>query len=163
MGNGLKIGLSWRGGVRQTDQASRSIALEMLLPLLRIAGCNFVSLQYGEQEKEVADMRSGHGVTLESWPDALLSYDETAALTSAMDLVLSVDTSIAHLAGAMGVPTWAMLPANAEWRYRISGANMPWYPGMRIFRRQRGTDWVPAIEEVAKELRALLRAKELSS
>jgi tetratricopeptide (TPR) repeat protein len=163
LGCGLKIGVSWRGGVRQTSQVARSIDLALLLPIFELAGCHCVSLQYGEQEKEITGLRSSHGARLEYWPQALQSFDETAALASAVDLVVSVDTTVAHLAAAMGVPTWVMLPANAEWRYMVAGETMPWYPAMRIFRRQRNADWVRVIEAVCSGIQALAGTRRLSS
>jgi hypothetical protein len=152
LGAGLNIGLSWRGGAAHTNQANRSIRLDAMLPVLSTPGCNFICLQYGPHTDDLANLGSQHGVTVHCWADALASIDETAALVGALDLVISVDTSVAHLAAALGKPTWVMVPSSAEWRYMTTGPGMPWYPSMRIFRRQFDAGWVPTVEQVAAEL-----------
>jgi hypothetical protein len=152
LGAGLNIGLSWRGGAVHTNQANRSIRLDAMLPVLSTPGCNFICLQYGPHTDDLANLGSQHGVTVHCWADALASIDETAALVGALDLVISVDTSVAHLAAALGKPTWVMVPSSAEWRYMTTGPGMPWYPSMRIFRRQFDAGWVPTVEQVAAEL-----------
>ncbi len=149
LGAGLNIGVSWRGGVRQTNQAGRSVRLESLLPLLAMPGCNFVSLQHGAQDDELASLQVAHGVHLRRWPDAESSIDDTAAMVSALDLVVSVTTTVAHLAAALGRPTWVLVPSNPEWRYLASGSRMPWYPQMRLFRRHAGAEWDVTIRELA--------------
>ncbi len=148
----LNIGVSWRGGVAQTNRVNRSIEPATLLPLLTTPGINFVSLQYGNQSEELALLCAEHGVQLHNFPEALASYDDTAALASALDLVVSVDTSVAHLAAALGKPVWVMVPANAEWRYMAAGHSMPWYSSMRIFRRRHGAGWESAVQEVVAAL-----------
>jgi hypothetical protein len=151
-GAGLQIGISWRGGVAYTNQANRSVALADLVPLLRVPGCHFVSLQYAVAPGELEQLQERHGVQLSCWPDAIASLDETAALAGALDMIISVDTTVAHLGGALGRPTWVMLPANAEWRYMAEGERMPWYPSMRLFRRAQGQGWGPVIEQIRGRL-----------
>jgi tetratricopeptide (TPR) repeat protein len=154
LGAGINIGLSWRGGVQHTNRASRSIPPELLRPLLTIAGCSFVSLQYGAQAADLAILQDAIGARVHCWPAALASIDETAALSAALDLVISVDTTVAHLAAALGTPVWVLVPPNAEWRYMTAGTRMPWYPSMRIFRRSRESGWEPVVAQVAAELAA---------
>ena len=149
VGPGLNIGIAWRGGVRQTNQAGRSLPLAALLPLLAMPGCNFVSLQHGEQDEELALLQAAHGVHIRRWPVTDASIDDTAAMVSALDLVVSVTTTVAHLAAALGCPTWVLVPYNPEWRYQTTGSRMPWYPDMRLFRRRAGADWDVTIREVA--------------
>jgi hypothetical protein len=146
------IGLSWRGGVQSTNQAGRSIAADVLKSLLTPARFNFVSLQYGERAADLAVLNAGSASEVHDWPEAHASLDETAALVSALDLVITVDTTIAHLAAALGKPVWVMVPHNAEWRYLHEGSAMPWYPTMRIFRRRRGAVWTDTIMEIARAL-----------
>ncbi len=158
LGTGLKVGLSWRGGAKHSNQSNRSIELEQLLPALKLSDCQFVSLQYGECRAEIEQMLGRHGVRVQHWPEAIESYDETAALVSAVDMVITIDTSVAHLSGALGTKTWVMLPANPEWRYLNSGERTPWYPAMRLFRHARGADWEAVIDRVAADLAGVIRA-----
>lgn len=149
----LTVGISWKGGtyVSRTDQ--RSIALEEWLPIFRIPGVRFVSLQYTEgAAEEVRALRERHGVDLVHWPEAIDDYDETAALVSALDVTITVCTAIAHLAGALGRPLWVMAPTNPEWRYGFSGDTMVWYPSARVFRQTRPGHWSEVIASVSLEL-----------
>lgn len=152
LGTARRIGLSWRGGAYHTNQTRRSLDLEQLLPLLRMPGIEFVSLQYTHCQDEIARLRQRHGVTLHHWQDAIDDYDETAALVAALDHVISVQTAAIHLAGALGKPAWVLVPATAEWRYMAEGERMPWYPSVRLFRQLRGESWEPVIDHVAREL-----------
>jgi ADP-heptose:LPS heptosyltransferase len=120
-----------------------------------------VSVQYGDCREEVARLRSEHGIAIEHWPDALTDYDQTAALVGALDLVMSVQTAVVHLAGALGRPAWVLVPAVPEWRYLAAGDRLPWYPSMRLFRQGAPGAWHPVIEAVTAALRQeLTRATE---
>ena len=154
LGPGLKVGISWTGGVRKTRRALRSIDLAQWLPVLSTPGARFVSLQYTpEAAGEAAAMEARHGIRIEHWPEAIEDYDETAALVSAVDLVISVCTSVVHLGGALGRPVWVMTPYSPEWRYGFSGETMPWYPSVKLFRSPAYGDWVPVIAAVSGALR----------
>ena len=158
VGPGLKVGLSWTGGVRRTRRELRSLALEQLLPLLRTPGVRFVSLQYtAEARDDIEELRARHGIQVEHWPEAIDDYDQTAALVCALDLVISVCTSLVHLGGALGRPVWVMAPVSPEWRYGLAGDSMPWYPSVRLFRQAAYRQWEPVIGAVAAELQALSR------
>ena len=150
-----RVGISWRGGVRRTGEAMRSLALAEWLPILRCPETAFVSLQYTDCVDEVAQVAQDHGVRICHWQEAIDDYDETAALTASLDVVISVQTAIVHLSGALGRPAWVMAPAVAEWRYLESGEGMPWYPSVRIWRQDRPGEWQPVVERVAAALRAL--------
>jgi tetratricopeptide (TPR) repeat protein len=150
LGPGLKIGVSWRGGIAITRRHLRSFALEEFLPVLR-QPARFVSLQYGDCRGELSAFSRGHGVGLPHWQDALDDYDETAALVCALDLVVSVCTAVIHLAGALGQPVWVLVPAIAEWRYLDHGETLPWYPSARLFRQAAPGDWGGIIAKVAAE------------
>ena len=154
LGDGLKIGLSWTGGTARTRQALRSIPLPEWQPLLATPGARFVSLQHTpEASRELEGLRARHGIDLAHWPEAIVDTDQTAALVSALDLVVSVCTSVVHLAGALGRPVWVLVPSVPEWRYGLAGASMPWYPTARLFRQAAGADWKPALAAVAAALR----------
>lgn len=156
IGPGLKVGISWIGGVRQTRRALRSLPLATLGELLGTRGAQFVSLQYTQGAAEEAELlRAATGTAIHHWPEAIADYEETAALVCALDLVISVCTSIVHLGGALGRPVWVMAPYSPEWRYGFSGDAMPWYPSVRIFRQPRHGDWTPVIASVTERLRSL--------
>jgi tetratricopeptide (TPR) repeat protein len=157
LGPGLKIGISWRGGTRYTRGALRSLTLEDLLPLKSIPDAILVSLQYGDCRKELAAMERLHGRAVHHWQEAIEDYDETAALVSALDVVVSVCTAVVHLTGALGKPVCVMVPAVAEWRYQSDGAKMPWYPTARLFRQRNGESWQTVIAAVVEQLRTFAK------
>jgi tetratricopeptide (TPR) repeat protein len=157
LGPGMKIGLSWRGGVQKTGRVWRSLELAELLPLLRRAGVRFVNLQYGESASELAGLRTEHGIEVAHYPEAIADYDETAALVGALDLTLSVCTSIVHLAGALGRPVWVMTPLKPEARYGFSGETMHWYPSARLFRQPAYGDWDSVVKAVGQALEGAVR------
>jgi tetratricopeptide (TPR) repeat protein len=156
LGPGLKVGLSWRGGTINSRRSLRSIEPESLAPLLGLP-VHFINLQYGSTEPDraaLSDMWTGKFV---HWPDALESYDETAALVVALDLVVSVCTAVIHLAGALGRPVWVLTPAAPEWRYGAAGATLPWYPSARLFRQVRAFEWGEVVERAALALAEIPR------
>jgi Flp pilus assembly protein TadD len=155
LGPGLKIGVSWRGGDPRTGRQTRSIELPRFAPLFALRGCRFVSIQYGEVQDECAAARREFGMPFPHWPEAQADFDATAALVSALDLVVTVTTAAVHLGGALGKRVWVMVPVSPEWRYGLSGEGMPWYPGARLFRQSAPLDWAPVIERIARELRVL--------
>jgi tetratricopeptide (TPR) repeat protein len=149
-----KIGVSWRGGMKSSRQSLRSVPLERWLPIFGQPDAAFVSLQYTECRSELGELERQHRVRVHHWQEAIDDYDETAALVCALDLVLSVQTSIVHLGGALGRPVWVMVPAVAEWRYLQSGGRMPWYPSVRVWRQHEAGDWDTVIGSVARALAA---------
>lgn len=152
LGVGRKIGISWQGGVPSTRRTLRSVTLAEMQPILRQRDIVFVSLQYGDCHAELAEFSRASGIAIANWQQALDDYDETAALVCALDLVISVQTAVVHLAGALGRPAWVMVPTVPEWRYMAEGASLPWYPTVTLLRqRQRGV-WAPVIAEVARRL-----------
>jgi Flp pilus assembly protein TadD len=152
LGNGARIGVSWRGGTAQSRSGMRSLALQQLAPLFALRDRHFVSLQFDASAAEVAAFCQRSGFSLAHFDQAMADYDETAALVSSLDLVLSVCTAVIHLAGAIGTPVWVMAPRVPEWRYGIGGETMPWYPGNRVLRQATAGDWDGLIQRVAGEL-----------
>ncbi len=148
LGPGPKVGLSWQGGVGHTGRARRSLTLEQLLPLLRVAGVHFVSLQYTEVDDEIRALAARHGITVHHWQGAIDVYDETAALVCALDRVVTVCTALVHLAGALGRPAIVMVPFGSDWRYGAQGERMLWYPSVRLLRQRAIGNWSPVIESV---------------
>lgn len=153
LGPGLKVGISWRGGTSSTRRRLRSLVLNDFAPILRVAGCRFVNLQYGDVAGELEGCMRDLDVEVAHWPAAIEDYDETAALCCALDLTISVCTSVIHLNGALARPVWVLVPAVAEWRYGRTGERMPWYPSARLIRQAELGDWASLIERVAGRLR----------
>jgi len=152
VGPGFKVGIAWRGGLPQTRASRRSLALTDLLPIVSNPGCRFVSLQYTRCAEETGAMSQSTGMRVHHWQEALDNYDETAALVCALDLVISVQTAVVHLAGALGKPAWVLVPSAPEWRYLASGDAMPWYSSVRLFRQQQAGQWHPVVLRVMAEL-----------
>jgi tetratricopeptide (TPR) repeat protein len=152
LGAGPAIGLSWRGGTRGTRRSFRSLSLTDLLPILRVPGLRFVSLQYGDCAEDLEALRRESGIEVAHWPEAIADYEETAALCVALDMTVSVCTSVIHLNGALGKPVLVMVPAVPEWRYGVAGEAMPWYPSVRLIRQAARGGWSDVFERVAREL-----------
>lgn len=148
-GGAPKIGIVWSGRSSHANDANRSIALSSLVPL-RGSGARLVSLQN--------EVRAGDASVLAANPEILHfgaeleDFSDTAALVSLLDLVVSVDTSVAHLAGALGKPVWILLPFAPDWRWLLDRDDSPWYPTARLFRQPRIGDWDSVIDRVAREL-----------
>jgi len=154
LGGGLKVGISWRGGTVFTHQKRRTLSLPALQPLLSVPGVRWVNLQYGKRAGEIAELRETTGIDIADWPEAIDGdYDETAALVSELDLVISVCTSVVHLTGALGRTAWVMTAMVPEWRYGLHGSTMPWYPQVRLFRQTTQGDWDPVVSGIERELR----------
>ena len=149
----LHVGIAWRGGSLRTRQFTRSLTLPQWKPLLAQPDVGFVSLQYGQAVDDLAQLCDTHGVTVRSFAGEIADIDELAAAIAALDLIISVDNTVAHLAGALGRPVWILLPSAPEWRYLRSGGTMPWYPSARLFRQNRPREWETVIAETAAALR----------
>src|SRR5439155_351372 len=119
--------------------------------------CEFVALQYGDVEAEVAAASAALGRPIRVFPRAEIDdFEELAALVQGLDVVVSVQTSLVHLAGALGVEALVMLPSVPEWRYMADVPSMPWYRSVRLYRQPAAGDWTPVIGEVRAALRARL-------
>ncbi len=148
-----RVGLVWKGNPLYENDRDRSVpALELFAPLGRIPGVQWISLQKGAGEAEAQNPPAGW--SLVSLGGDLLDFADTAAVLAHLDLVISVDTAVAHLAGAMGKPCWVLLPHYlTDWRWLTERTDSPWYPGsLRLFRQARVGDWSQTIEEVALAL-----------
>ena len=155
LGEGNKIGISWRGGTNLTRRSVRSLGLDQLLPLLSRQDLHFVSLQYDADEAEIHTFNQQNENVIHHWPEALADYDETAALVSALDLIVSVCSSVIHLGGALGKPVWVMAPRVPEWRYGVSGQSILWYPTSKLFRQVSHHVWSEVIDSVVKQFETL--------
>lgn len=151
------VGVSWSGGLNHTHRSIRSIPPAPFAELLRVPGLGFVSLQHDDDGSEAAQIAVRAGAHVHVFKDVLADLDETAALMKALDGVLSVCSTVVHLAGALGVPTLVLTPARAEWRYLQQGTRLPWYPSARLLRQRKAGDWGPVIEEARDMLVGLAR------
>lgn len=154
---GLKIGLVWAGNPRYPQDRFRSIRLAQLAPLARVPGITFVSLQKGEASAQAHVPLQG--MRLVDWTRELQDFADTAALISQLDLIICVDTAVAHLAGALGKRTWLLLAEPAEWRWMLNRNDSPWYPTMRLFRQSRKGDWDTVVKEVTEAMQENLRLR----
>jgi uncharacterized protein (TIGR03032 family) len=150
-GDGIKIGFAWRGSQTMRTNHHRSCELQDFAPLFELPGIAWFSFQMPVNREE-AEWLEAHGVT--NLEPELPGFARTAALAGQMDHVISVDTSLVHLAGALGIPTWVMLGQDADWRWHTEGDESQWYPGTRLFRAQPGEDWSGRIERVRNALAA---------
>lgn len=147
----LRVGLVWGGNPAHRNERNRSLPLRMLAPLGDVDGAAFYSLQKGPAAAQAADTSAG--LSLIDWTGDLDDFTDTAALVENLDLVIAVDTSVAHLAGAMARPTWVLLPAHPDFRWMLDRSDSPWYPTMQLFRQPRPRDWATVIDRVAAALR----------
>ena len=149
---GLRVGLVWAGSPEHRNDRNRSLALERLAPLAAAPNVSFVSLQKGAGAGQAAHPPAGMAL-IDLGPE-IGNFADTAAILQHLDLVVTVDTSVAHLAGALGRPVWVLLPFFPDWRWLRGTDVSPWYPTMRLFRQERPRDWDPVIARVAGALRA---------
>jgi len=146
----MKVGLVWAGSKTQKKDFLRSIPFKDLASVLAVPGVQFISLQKGETEN--------HGALLD-WMAECEDFLDTAALVQQLDLVISVDTAVAHLAGALGRPVWLLNRFESEWRWMLEREDSPWYPTLRIFRQPALHDWGSVIQRVAEELKKTVAGK----
>jgi Flp pilus assembly protein TadD len=140
------IGVAWTGGIWQNAGLHRKLPLIEWAPIFKAVDAHWVSLQYKDAAKEI----EGTPVVQYPWATLTQDYDDTAALVAACDLVICMQTSVVHLAGALGIPAWSLIPKTSQWRYGEEGETLPWYQSVRMFRQ---TDKWP-VQRIADELRA---------
>jgi len=148
--NNFKIGIVWSGNPNQDNDMNRSITFDKFKLLKEIPGVDLFSLQ----KEEVSQQLNDHKII--NIADDIEDFMDTASVIENLDLIISVDTSVAHLAGAMGKPVWTLLSFTSDWRWLLDRDDSPWYPSMKLFRQQKLGDWDSLLNEVSKELRILL-------
>ena len=184
-GRALRVGIAWAGSPTQGNDRNRSATLADFAPLFGISGIEWVSLQVGDQRSEVGDRGSEVGdqrsartatfmspaapahharegreqVQIRDMSTEIQDWGDTAAIISQLDLVISVDTGVVHLAGALGVPVWVLLCHAPDWRWLLDRTDSPWYPSARLFRQSRPKDWASVMAEVAVALRVFSHAE----
>ena len=159
LGAGLKVGIVWAGIAGHTNDRHRSIPLATLAPILDVPSVRFVSLQVGPRAVDRQESPYADGV-IDLSPD-LADFADTGAALSQLDLLISVDTAAVHLAGALGLPAWVLLPFNADWRWLRNRDDSPWYPTLRLYRQDESFEWAPVIERVRRDLQARLAERGL--
>ena len=158
---GLKVGLVWAGAPRpevfqfsEVVDSRRSITLNHYAPLASIPGLCLISLQKGEPAAQART--PPNGMVLHDWAEELDDFADTAALVEALDLVISVDTSVLHLVGALGKPVWVLNRYNQCWRWLSGRRDSPWYPSARLFRQPKMGNWEAVIDQVQRELHGMI-------
>jgi hypothetical protein len=152
-----RIGIAWSGRPTHPNDKRRSMRLADLAPLGRVEGVSFVSLMQKVRKEDTGDLGVLPGLLDVS--DGLTDFAQTAAAIANLDLVITIDTAVGHLSGAIGRPVWLMLANPPDWRWMLDRSDTPWYPTMRLFRQPRPGDWPSLVGAVAQELTTLSRAK----
>ena len=146
----LRVGLVWAGNPKYVNDRDRSMPFSAIETLADVKGVAWFSLQKGARAADVRNVPSR--IAISDLSDRLKDFAETAAVIANLDLVISVDTAVAHLAGALGKPVWTLLPRVPDWRWQLERDDSPWYPTMRLFRQKAWGDWEGLMAEVAKNL-----------
>jgi hypothetical protein len=150
-GPAFRVGLVWAGNRSYSNDANRSVRLADFAPLAAISCVHYYALQKGEAAEQ-ADTPPA-GMTLTRLDQEIQDFTDTAAAIMNLDLVIAVDTSVAHLAGALGRPVWTLIPNDSDWRWLLDREDTPWYPTMRLFRQTTHGDWSSVLSTVAVALR----------
>jgi tetratricopeptide (TPR) repeat protein len=149
---GLNVGITWAGSDTYPE---RSCALQDFIPLGRLQGINWIGLQKGPATSQVDKNLSRTGPAITNWGEEFQDFSDTAAAIANLDLVISIDTAVAHLAGALGKPVWLLLPKVADWRWLITGKRSPWYPTMHLFRQKQSACWETAMIDVLRQMQTM--------
>jgi Flp pilus assembly protein TadD len=153
LGSGLKIGIAWAGNPKHVNDRNRSIPGDFLNELTSLPNVHWVSLQ--KKAARLENQCAGGEPHLLDWTDELHDYADTAGLIEGLDLLISVDTSVAHLAGALAKPVWILLPFAPDWRWLLNRKDSPWYPTARLYRQQNAGDWTGVLQCVRKDLEVI--------
>lgn len=151
----FKVGIVWAGFAGHKNDHNRSCALEKFLPLAEIEGVQLYGLQKDKAAAEVNNLPQDARIT--NFGDQLEDFTDTAAAIENLDLLISVDTSVVHLAGAMGKLVWNLLPFAPDWRWMLDRQDSPWYPSMRLFRQEKQGDWDELFQRVKEQLQILMK------
>ena len=155
----IKIGIVWAGSPIHTNDRHRSIRLQQFLSLLSVEGTHFYSLQKGFSVIQAKDYQ----LLLTNLDEHIKSFADTSAIIENLDLVITVDTSVAHLAGALGKKTWVLLPFLPDWRWQLDGEKSIWYPTIKLYRQPKIGDWNSVFFKLKKELVAYIKEKNKTS
>lgn len=164
IGDGLKVGISWCGGGRPDEVRKRSTSLESWDNILSVSGVCFVNLQYGDSSEDLKRMETESGLKIHDWKEAdpLKDLDGFAAKIAALDLVISVDNPTVHMAGALGVPAWVLLPSVCDWRWMQDYEDTPWYESVRLFRQEKAGEWEGVLGVIGQRLAEAAKQNSLT-
>ena len=151
----FRVGICWAGNPKHKNDWARSIPFPLFAPLFALEGVEFFSLQVGERAEDIAE----GDAPIKDLSPYLNSFADTAKVIEQLDLVISIDSSVAHLAGALGKPIWTLLSRNGEWRWMRATEHSPWYPSMRLFWQSKLGDWLSALDQVCTALKEESQAK----
>ncbi len=160
-GPDLKVGIVWAGSPSHGNDQNRSCVMKHFAPLTNIDGVRLYGLQKGETAEQVEEL--AEEITIKNLGIEFEDFTDTGAVIENLDLVISVDTSVLHLVGAMGKPVWALLPFAPDWRWMLNRQDSPWYPTMKLFRQKNWGQWEPVFQEVAEELRTMAKKHKIKS
>jgi len=156
--SGFKVGIFWQGNPGNNSDRRRSAPLAQFAPLAAIRRVRLVSLQKGPGVDQLEGL-DFDVIDLGSKLDEEGAFVDTAAVMQSLDLIISVDSAVAHLAGALGVPVWVALPFSPDWRWLLERDDSPWYPSMRLFRQPQPGQWPAVFERIAEETRKLVTSR----
>jgi hypothetical protein len=142
----FKIGIAWAGNPEHINDHNRSVDLKRFGCLLDVGDCEFFSLQVGEHSEDIK--QCGYHHIIKDLGKQFTNFHHTALAILQLDLVISVDTAVAHLAGALGKPVWTLLPFMPDWRWMLNRSDSPWYPSMTLFRQKEIGNWTPVFEQL---------------
>ena len=151
--NVKRVGLSWAGRSSHENDCNRSLALKRLMPIVARCDIEWVSLQRIVPAQDKEDLQNS---VLLDWGQAFPDFAATAAAMMTLDLVITVDSAVAHLAGALGKPVWILLPFYADWRWLTGREDSPWYPTARLFRQKKRGHWKDVVDRVSNALASLI-------
>jgi tetratricopeptide (TPR) repeat protein len=157
-GTRLKVGLVWAGNAEHQRDRERSLPLETILPLVGIAGASFYSLQTGPRANDLKNF--AHPALVQDLSPHLRSFTDTAGAIAQLDLIITADTAVAHLAGGLGKPVWVLIQSAPDWRWQMKREDSPWYPSMRLFRQRLEEEWSEVVARTAAALQTLVIATE---
>jgi len=150
-GTKFKVGIVWAGKPTHKNDHNRSVSIENFLPLASIPGVTLYSLQKGPETAQREE--SGCGFLVRELGSGCEDFADTAKIMAQLDLIITVDTSVAHLAGALNLPVWVAIPYNPDWRWMRKRKDSPWYPSMTLFRQKNPGDWTPVFNKILSELK----------
>jgi tetratricopeptide (TPR) repeat protein len=153
----FKIGIAWQGNPGHSNDRNRSVPLVHFEPLAQVDGVRLLSLQKGPGSEQLAGAAERFAVT--DLASQFQTFQDTAGVLKNLDLVVTVDSAVAHCAGALGVPVWVLLPFAADWRWLLHREDNPWYPTMRLFRQKEPCQWAEVFARIAAEVRHQVEAK----
>ncbi len=153
----IKVGIVWAGNPKHPRDRKRSCPVELFLSLADIPGVSLYSLQLGPQGGDLRQPETG--TTVNDLAGSICDFADTAGIVARLDLVITVDTAVAHLAGGLGHPTWVLIPFSPDWRWLLNSEDTPWYPSMRLFRQKMIGDWPEVFARVSDALRLFVERR----